>query len=180
MARGPNPLKVELSNVEEAALEKCLRRGTMPQQIAQRVHIVRLAGQGVNNASISRELGVSVQRARRWRKRWVSLQGIPLEEMSVEERLEDEQRGGSPGKFRAEQVAGIIAIACEDPQASGYPVSHWAPKEVRAEAIRRGLVEDISERQVGRFLKRGGFETPSEPLLAQHQRKRPETISRAG
>jgi len=167
MTRGPNPLQVVLSEEEEAALEKSLRRGSTPQQIAQRVRIVRLAAEGESNAGIGRQLGVSVQMARRWRQRWVSLQAIPLEELSVEGRLGDEARSGSPGKFKAEQVAGIIAIACEEPQASAYPVSHWTPKEVRIEAIRRGLVESISERQVGRFLKRGGFETPSEPLLAQ-------------
>ena len=129
MTRGPNPVKVELSPAEETALEKCLRRHTTHQQIAERVRIVRLAGQGESNAGISGELGVGVQMVRRWRKRWVALQDIPLEEMSVEERLGDEQRSGSPGKFRAEQIAGIIAIACEDPQGSGYPVSHWTLKK---------------------------------------------------
>lgn len=44
-----------------------------------------------------------------------------------------------------------MAIACEDLQASDYPVGHWTPKEVAAEAIKRGIVESISERQVGRF-----------------------------
>ena len=91
--------------------------------------------------------------ARRWRQRWVSQQAVPLEEVSVEARLTDEQRSGSPGKFSAEQIAGIIAIACEDPQSSGYPVSHWTPQEVAAEAHKRGLVRSISVRQVGRFLK---------------------------
>jgi hypothetical protein len=48
-----------------------------------------------------------------------------------------------------------VAIACEDPQASGYPISHWTAKEIAAEAVKRGIVESISVRQVGRFLKRG-------------------------
>src|SRR5258708_12999690 len=73
----------------------------------------------------------------------------------IERGLADAARSGSPGKFSAEQIVQIVAVACEEPQASGYPVSHWTPKEVAQEVIKRGVVESISERQVGRFLKRG-------------------------
>ena len=105
---------------------------------------------------------------RLWRRRWVEWQDMPLEEYSVETRLSDAARSGSPGKFSAEQVAQIIAIACEVPQDSGYPVSHWTAKELAMEAVKRGVVESISERQVGRFLKRGSVTTASKPLLAQY------------
>ena len=75
--------------------------------------------------------------------------------------MSDAHRSGSPGKFSAEQVAQIIAIACEVPQDSGYPVSHWTAQEIALEAEKRGIVNSISERQVGRFLKRGGSTTTS-------------------
>jgi putative transposase len=78
---------------------------------------------------------------------------VPLEEMSIEERLQDWPRSGSPGKFSAEQLVQLIALACEAPQDSGYPVSHWTPQEIAAEASKRGIVESISPRPVGRFLK---------------------------
>jgi putative transposase len=103
---------------------------------------------------------------RLWRNRWAELQHIPLDEYSVEDRLSDAPRSGSPMKFSAEQVAQIIAIACEEPEANGYPVSHWTAKEIVMEAIKRNVVGSISERQVGRFLKRGGLETASDSLLA--------------
>jgi len=70
--------------------------------------------------------------------------------------LGDKYRSGTPPRFTAEQITRIIAIACEKPEESGYPVSHWTPKEIAAEAIRRGVVEKISIRHVGRFLKSGG------------------------
>jgi len=161
MARGPNPIEVILSEQEVQALEKCVRRHTTTQQIAQRVRIIQAAAAGRNNAQIARELGVSIDQARLWRKRWVEWQDMPLEEYSVETRLSDAHRSGSPGKFSAEQVAQIIAIACEVPQDSGYPVSHWTAQEIALEAEKRGIVNSISERQVGRFLKRGGSTTPS-------------------
>lgn len=159
MARGPNPIEVILSDQEAQALEKCVKRHTTAQQIAQRVRIIQAAAGGQNNAQIARELGVSIDRARLWRRRWVEWQAMPLEEYSVETRLRDVARSGSPGKFSAEQVAQIIAIACEVPQDSGYPVSHWTAQEIALEAEKRGVVVSISERQVGRFLKRSGATT---------------------
>jgi hypothetical protein len=66
--------------------------------------------------------------------------------------LMDDDRSGAPPKFTPEQVAGIIALACEPTAESGLPVSHWTPPELAREAIKRGLVESISPRQVDRFL----------------------------
>jgi putative transposase len=128
-----------------------------------------MAGRGMNNQQISAELGLCVNTIRLWRKRWIDGQAMPLEEVGVEECLSDAPRSGSPGKFSAEQMAQIIAIACEVPQDSGYPVSHWTPKEIVMEAVKRGIVESISDRQVGRFLKRGGLETTPESLLVEYE-----------
>jgi hypothetical protein len=64
--------------------------------------------------------------------------------------LSDRPRSGSPGKFTAEQVTPIRAIACEDPETSGRPGTHGTPTEWADEAAQRGLVESISPRQVGR------------------------------
>ncbi len=153
MGRGPNPIEVSLSEAEAKELARLVRRHNAPQQMVLRARIIQAAGTGMNNAQISRELELSVDTVRLWRDRWVAWQAIPLKEMGVEGRLRDAPRSGTPGKFSAEQMAEIIAIACEDPQASGYPVSHWTPKEIALEAIKRGVVARISDRQVGRFLK---------------------------
>ena len=66
--------------------------------------------------------------------------------------LADDARSGAPPKFSAEQMAAIIALACERPGDCGLPVSHWTPAELAREAIKRGIVESISPRQVDRFL----------------------------
>ena len=176
MTRGPNPIEVKLSEAEQAGLDKCTRSHRIGQQIAQRARIVQLAAQGKSNTRIAQDLGLHIETVRLWRRRWVDLQAIPLAEISVEARLKDEPRSGSPGKFSAEQIAHLIALACEEPQASGYPGSHWAPGELVQEAVERGIVTSISERQMGRFLKGGGTETASKPLLAQHDRERPTGV----
>lgn len=71
----------------------------------------------------------------------------------IESVLADAPRPGTPARFSLEQTVEILAIACEKPDASGYPLSHWTPQALRAEAIKRGIVEHISVRHVGRFLK---------------------------
>ncbi|MCA1838570.1 MAG: helix-turn-helix domain-containing protein [Actinobacteria bacterium] len=91
-----------------------------------------------------------------------------LEEV-VEEVLADEPRCGTPPSFGPEQVVRIVALACEDPRECGRPVTHWTPPELADEAKKRGIVESISPRSVGRFLGRGGSETPQDTLLAQQR-----------
>jgi len=66
--------------------------------------------------------------------------------------LTDDERCGAPPKFTPEQIARIIALACESPADSEIPVSHWTPSELAREAVKRGIVESISPRQVDRFL----------------------------
>jgi len=66
--------------------------------------------------------------------------------------LPNDERCGAPPKFTPERIAGIIALACEPPEDSAVPVSHWTPPELAREAIKRGIVESISPRRVDRFL----------------------------
>jgi len=80
--------------------------------------------------------------------------------------LKDRPRPGSPGTFRAEQICRIVALACEPPEAYGRPVTHWTPQELAEEAAKQSIVERISARQTGRFLKRSRFKTASVSLLA--------------
>jgi transposase len=86
---------------------------------------------------------------------------------AIEGLLSDRPRSGSPGKFTAEQVTQLLAIACEDPEESGRPVTHWTPRELADEAAKRGVVESISPRQVGRSLKIRRTPAAPQPLLAQ-------------
>ena len=72
----------------------------------------------------------------------------------IVELLSDRERTGSPVKFSAEQVTQIIALACEDPLNSNRPINSWTNRELASEAQKRGIVESISHRSVGRFLKR--------------------------
>lgn len=172
-----NAAKVTISERQQDVLRTLIRSSTCPQALAQRARMILLAFDGVSNERIADHIGCERHAPGIWRRRWaVAFDRLILVECcekpsalprAIEGLLGDRQRGGSPGKFTAEQVTQILAIACEEPEASGRPVTHWTPPELADEAIKRGIVESISPRQVGRFLKIGSPQTAPQSLLAQ-------------
>ena len=165
----PKPVPLKLSEAERTELERLVKRHTVSQQIALRGRIIQAAAAGKNNSQIAKELQVGRQMVRVWRERWLQLQAIPLSDLSVEERLEDLPRPGAPLQITADQRCQIEALACEKPEGSERPISHWTAREIADEIMKRGIVERISPRHAGRLLKRGRSETPPDPLLADHR-----------
>ena len=118
----------------------------------------------MNNSQLAARLGLARARVRLWRSRWLAAAprlaaadtgtapGLPLADLT-EQLLADAPRPGAPPTFSPEQVVQIVALACEPPADSGRPISHWTPRELADEAIKRGIVESISARSVGRLLK---------------------------
>ena len=153
--RGPQPTRIELSPSAREGLELIVRRHSSPQQQVLRAKIVFSASEGKNNGQIARELGISIDTARLWRRRWLELEPISLADLEVLERLADGPRPGKPPTLTAEQVCQIVALGCEKPADSSRPISQWSGREVAAEAVKRGIVETISARHVRRLLKRG-------------------------
>jgi hypothetical protein len=107
---GPQPAKIELSDEVRRTLEKLAARHTTEQQKAQRARIILKAAEGKNHAEIATELRISVDMATLWRQRWLELQPITLDDLSVEARLEDlprpgARRGSLPTNLPIEQLA---------------------------------------------------------------------------
>jgi len=152
---GPQPVRIELDEEMRERLKDLIRRYSTPQQVVVRARIILVAAEGKNHTQIAQELGISVDMARLWRNRWYSLAGIPLDEVSIRERLADGPRAGKPTTIRPEQVCRIVALACEAPTQSGRPISQWTSREIADEIMRRGIVETISPRHAQRLLKRG-------------------------
>jgi putative transposase len=151
----PNPKaqKVTLSEVERQGLEKLIKRHQVGQQIALRARIVLAAGRGEKNKEIARANQVKSDTVRLWRNRWVKLQDISLEDLSVEQRLSDAPRPGAPARITADQRCKIEALACETPENSARPISQWTAREIAAEVMKRKIVENISARHAARLLK---------------------------
>ena len=162
---GPQPIRVNVSEVQEQELQKLVRRHNVAQQIALRARIVLAAAEGKSNAQIARTMHVTLDTVRLWRKRWADLEPISQEDLSVEERFEDLPRPGAPARITAEQVCSISALACEEPEDSERPITHWTAREIADEMIQRGIVEQISPRHAARLLKRCRCETSSGALL---------------
>ncbi len=153
--RGPKPPTIELADAERQELEHLVRRHTTPQQLALRARIVLAAADGANNCQIARQLDVSLDMVRRWRERWLVLQPASLDDVPLADRLTDAPRPGTPVHITAEQVAQIVALACEPPADSQRPISQWTSREIADEIKNRGIVEQISGRHAARLLKRG-------------------------
>lgn len=161
---------LEVSPRQRKLLETISRSRTLPQRLVERAQMVVWCDDGLSDAAQARLLNFDPQRPRRWRRRWLAQVGELAEaeragatdrELSqrIQGMLLDEERTGSPPKFSPEQVAQIISLACERPEESGLPVTHWTPKELAKEARKRGVVESISPRHLDRLMKSVGAST---------------------
>jgi putative transposase len=135
---------------QREALEHLVRAHSTQQQLALRARMILYAADGVSVRESARELGVWPKTVRYWRKRWRQAG----DGQAAPERLADAPRSGAPATYTPEQICAVIAMTCEKPLASERPISHWSQREIADEAMRRGLVPRISQRSVGRFLKK--------------------------
>ena len=167
--------QVVLSEKEQEALTRISRRYRSEQQVAQRARIVLAAAQGQSNAQIARQLSINVDTARLWRDRWVGLQGIDLDTLSITERLQDAPRPGKRPEITAEQRCQVAALACEAPSKAGRPISQWTGREIADEVMARGIIQHISPRHAARLLKKGGSNRTASAIGSQPSQMRSAT-----
>jgi putative transposase len=149
--------KVILSEREQEALVQITKRHRSEQQQVQRARMVLAAAQGHSNVQIARELSINVDTVRLWRDRWVGLQEIDLDTLSIAERLQDAPRPGAPWRITQEQRCQMAMLACEAPVKAGRPISQWTGREIADELKTKGIVEQISPRHASYLLKKGGY-----------------------
>ena len=164
--RGAKAQPVNLSDIEQQGLEKLIKRHQVGQQIAKRARIVLAAARGQKNKEIAQEYKVTLDTVSLWRNRWVKLQDISFDDLSIEERLQDAPRPGAPAQITADQRCRIEALACEKPEKSGRPITHWTAREIADELKKRKIVKNISPRHAARLFKRCRSKAAFEPLLA--------------
>ena len=171
--------KVIITERQQRELQTMAFARGCPQGLAHRAEIILLAFEGFTNEEIAQKLDCERHGIGIWRRRWQRafprltvvecVETPPTLREAIGRVLGDLPRAGCGGKFTAEQIARILAVACEPPEKSGRPVTHWTPRELADEAVKRGIVPSISVRQVGRFLKGGGASASQEPVLAQRR-----------
>ena len=157
-----NAAKIKLSEKQLGILQELERSRTASQRLVQRASIILMAFDGSLNLDIASRVGLSRKQVGRWRRRWQesfdALVAIECRETTaelkraIEDVLSDAPRSGAPCTFTAEQVTGILAVACEATEQSDRPINRWTQRELRDEVIQRQIVESISVSQVGRYL----------------------------
>jgi transposase len=128
--------------------------------------MIILAADGLKIWEIAARRGVWRKTVSEWRSRWVSSSGTGA---TLLERLSDAPRSGAPARITTEDICAIVALACERPEDGNLPFSHWSQQALADEAMRRGLVGQISQRSVGRILKRSRPQAASPAILADAQ-----------
>jgi putative transposase len=150
----PKAQVVNLSDAERHGLEKLIKRHQVGQQIALRARIILAAAQEQKNKEIAQAYNIALDTVRLWRNRWIRLQDIALDDLSLEDRLQDAPRPGAPAKITTDQRCRIEALACEKPEESDRPITHWTAREIADELKKRQIVDNISPRHAARLLKR--------------------------
>ena len=155
--------KVIITERQQDILRSIADAPTASSQLRRRATIILRAFEKHSNREIAAEVGLSRPQVSLWRRRWADawerLVRIECTETqaaarrAIEQALRDEPRPGPPGKFTPEQVVRILAVACEPPEKSDRPITHWTARELADEVVERGIVPSISTAQVGRYLR---------------------------
>jgi putative transposase len=177
--------KIWLSERQLEILIEFSKSRAISQQCSQRAKVIVLAHQGFTNEEISEEVGLGRLQVglwrRRWRDNWDNLTLVEccepwLLRESIRELFRDAPRGGGNFTFTAKQVMQIQALACESPSLSNLPITHWTHRELRDEILKRGIVESISESQVGRLLKESALHPHRMKMWINTTEKNPEVF----
>ena len=160
--------KVTITERQQDILRTIQNAPTVSSQLRQRAAIILLAFDRQDNPQIAAQVGLSRRQVSLWRRRWADawdrliriecLESHAALRRAIEQVLRDEPRSGPPGKFTPEQIVQILAVACEPPEKSGRPITHWTAHELADEVVKRGIVPSISVAQVGRYLREAALQ----------------------
>lgn len=179
--------KITVTERQLAVLQELSRSRSEAAFISQRATIIVLAFDKQSNEDISLVVGLERKQVglwrRRWQQAWESLTLLECAEPrrlreAIRETFRDAHRSGAPGKFTPEQVAQILAVACEPPSQSGRPITHWTQRELRDEVIQRGIVETISESRIWHFLHTAALQPHRRKMWLNTKEKDPEVFER--
>lgn len=159
MARGRPKAPLVLTAEERVTLARYARRHKTAQALALRSRIILRCGEGVDNAVVAAELGVTDDTVGKWRSRFVR---------DRVEGLRDEPRPGAPRKITDDKVEAIVVRTLETTPTGQ---THWSTRQM---AKRAG----ISRTSVSRIWRAFGlqphrsetFKLSKDPLLVEKVR----------
>ena len=132
-------VEIVLSDDEVLDLSKFSKSRSVSVRLAERSRIVLLAGKGMTNEEIGFELGITRQKAGRWRKRYA--------ESGVEGIRQDAYRPGRKPTISSRKVAQVIRLTTQEKPKNA---THWSQRLMAEKA-------GISMSSVGRIWKSHGL-----------------------
>ena len=132
-------VKIILSDEEVVHLSKISKSRSVSVRLAERSQIILLAGKGLTNEEIAEELGVTRQKAGRWRQRYA--------ERGIEGISKDAPRPGRKPKISSRKVNQVIRLTT---QTTPENATHWSQRLMAEKA-------GISMSTVGRIWKSHGL-----------------------
>lgn len=135
----------ELTEEEQAEINKRARSRTAEVREVERAQIVKLSSEGKAVKGIAAELGMREDKVRFWIHRFND-DGVAG--------LADEPRSGRPPTYDSAVVSEIIATALTDPQQLGLPFASWTLdrlaaylSEEKGIGMRRSRIDDLLLRE---------------------------------
>jgi len=149
--------RIDLSSEDRAALEQQARGRSLPARLVERSRIVLRAADGLQDREIAAELGITPEKAARWRKRF--LQG------GTEALAKDAPRPGRGRTIKDRKVASIVKLTTSSKPANA---THWSTRSMAEKA-------GVSEATVRRIWRAHGlkphlsrsFKVSNDPQFAE-------------
>jgi transposase len=124
---------VELNSEQRQALERMARSRSLPARVVERARIVLLAAEGLENKQIAQCMGMTPEKAARWRNRFRAGGITALEK--------DAPRPGRTRTITERQVKKIVAMTLHQKPANA---THWSTRSLaRATGISEASVRRI-------------------------------------
>ncbi len=130
---------VDLSAEHREVLEQRSRARSLPARVVERARIVLLAAAGKQDKEIAEELGISVQKAARWRARFLEAGVSGLEK--------DAPRPGRTPRIPAQTVERVIRMTTQEKPVNA---THWSTRSMAAAV-------ELSESTVRRIWHKHGL-----------------------
>jgi transposase len=130
---------VVLNPEQRTALERMARQRSLPARVVERARIVLLAAEGLENKQIARRVGMTPEKAARWRSRF------PVGGIAALEK--DAPRPGKPRIITAHAVKKVVEMTLHQKPANA---THWSTRTMASAA-------GISEASVRRIWRAHGL-----------------------
>jgi len=135
---------VELNEKQEKELQQLSGSYQAPWAEVQRARILLLAHQQpkLSNSEIGKQVGVSLDMVKQWRKRW-----------QQNKEIKNHARSGAPRRYPALVRAQITALACRRPKELGKVWQRWSGEKLAQVAVEEKIVDAISPASIRRWLR---------------------------